>query len=125
MASQLLSIMGMPMARIVRRIQELRSTNYSNLRQFFEGDQPFNLDKPDAARKRLTSIVLPKKAHAIGKTTSQLDLGKFNVNLHSNLCSSNSATTLLCEAPLQEGDTLVLFGTPEDLEHAEAYLLNG
>ena len=125
MASQLLSIMGMPMARIVRRIQELRSTNYSNLRQFFEGDQPFNLDKPDAARKHLTSIVLPKKAYAVGKTISQLELSKFNVNLHSNLRSSNSSATLLSETPLQEGDALVLFGTPEDLEHAEAYLLNG
>ena len=26
---------------------------------------------------------------------------------------------------LKTGDTLVLFGTPECLEHAEAYLLNG
>ena len=124
MASQLLSIMGMPMARIVRRVQELRNTNYRNLRQFFQDNQDFNIDKPDASRKRLTSIVLPKKAYAVGKSVRELDLAKFEVNLHSNLRSGGN-TTLLSETPLKEGDALVLFGTPEDLEHAEAYLLNG
>ena len=125
MASQLLSIMGMPMARIVRRVQALRNTNYSNLRQFFQSNEQFDLHKPDASRKHLTSIVLPKNAFAVGKTVQALELGKFNVNLHSNLRSHNSTATLLSETPIKAGDTIVLFGTPEDLEHAEAYLLNG
>lgn len=125
MASQLLSIMGMPMARIVRRVQELRNTNYSNLRQFFQTGDQFDLHKPEASRKHLTSIVLPKNAYAVGKTVQELNLGRFNVNLHSNLRSQNSTATLLSETALKVGDTLVLFGTSEDLEHAEAYLLNG
>lgn len=125
MASQLLSIMGMPMARIVRRVQELRNTNYSNLRQFFQANENFDLDKPDASRKRLSSIVLTKNAYAIGKTVQDLELTKFNVNLHTSLRESNHTATPLSESPLQAGDTVVLFGTPEDLEHAEAYLLNG
>ncbi|HEX5637135.1 MAG TPA: monovalent cation:proton antiporter-2 (CPA2) family protein [Gammaproteobacteria bacterium] len=125
MASQILSIMGMPMARIVRRVQELRTTNYSHLRQFFQSGNQFDLHKPEASRKHLTSIVLPKNAYAVGKTVQELNLGKFNVNLHSNLRSHDSSAIHHTETPLKAGDTMVLFGTSEDLEHAEAYLLNG
>lgn len=125
MASQLLSLMGMPMARIVRRVQQLRHDNYNTLREFFHGDQDLDLEKPEESRKRLTSITLQAGAYAIGKTLEQLELEKSGVTVRTNRRSAVASQQPTPGMQLKEGDVLVLFGTPESLEHAEALLLNG
>jgi CPA2 family monovalent cation:H+ antiporter-2 len=124
LTSQLLSVMGMPMTRIVRRVEEMRKTNYSHMRQYFQDNEHFNIDKPDEARKRLGSVVITAKSPAVGKSLKELDLEKFHVKLNSLRYHNGKADTSY-ETFLQAGDTLVLYGTPEELEHAEAFLLNG
>ena len=125
MASQLLSLMGIPMARIVRRVQELRNDNYSTLRQFFHGNEADDLSKPEETRKRLTSITLPQNAFALGKTLDELELTKAGVEIHTDHRQNVNTHEISYNTHLEAGDVLVLFGTPECLEHAEAILLNG
>lgn len=125
MVSQLLSLMGMPMSRIVRRVQQLRNDNYNTLREYFHGDEHIDLDKPEESRKRLTSITLESGAFAIGKTLEELNLEKSGVTVHTNRRSDTRSQKPTPGMQLKQGDVLVLFGTPEDLEHAEGYLLNG
>jgi len=125
MSSHMLSLMGVPMSRIVRRIQEMRADNYTTLRQYFHDDTHNDIELPDDARKRLISITLEKGANAIGKTLNELQLEKSGVNVHNNRRSDNTQTNPKPDAILNEDDILVLFGTPECLEHAEAIILNG
>lgn len=125
LASQLLSLMGIPMARIVRRIQALRNENYASLRQFFQSDEAVNIEQPESSRKRLTSLTLPEGAHAIGKTLEELQLDQYGVSIQTNRRNDDHEHINSDGRSLKAGDVLVLFGTPENLEHAENILLSG
>jgi len=125
MASHVLSILGMPMARIVRRVQEMRNNKYSTMREFFHGNENDDLELPDDLRKRLSCVTLEHGAYAIGKKLKDLQLESMGVTLNKNRRDDSNVVPPNSTEVLQEGNILVLFGTPEALEHAEGYLLNG
>lgn len=125
MASHVLSILGMPMAKIVRRVQEMRTHKYSTMREFFHGDDVNDLEKPNDVRKRLSCITLQDGAYAIGKKLEDLHLREKGITLHKNRRDDSEVVPPTSDEELKSGDVLVLFGTPEDLEHAEGFLLNG
>jgi len=125
MASHVLSILGMPMAKIVRRMQVVRNNKYATMREFFHGDETDDLELPDDLRKRLSCVTLEHSAFAIGKKLENLELDSMGITLHKNRDDNSNVVPPDSTKILQEGDVLVLFGTPEALEHAEGYLLNG
>jgi len=125
MASHVLSILGMPMAKIVRRMQEMRNNKYATMREFFHGNETDDLELPDDLRKRLSCITLKEGAYAIGKTLDELRLDSKGVSLHKNRRDDANVVPPNSDKALQAGNILVLFGTPEALEHVEGYLLNG
>lgn len=125
MASHVLSILGMPMAKIVRRVQEMRNNKYATMREFFHGNESDDIELPDDVRKRLSCVTLQYGAYAIGKTLEELKLGSIGITLHKNRRDDSNVVPPNSEKVLKEGNILVLFGTPEALEHAEGYLLNG
>ncbi len=126
MASHVLSILGIPMAKIVRRVQQMRNNQYVNMREFFRADDENDgLEMPDEIRKRLTSLTLQEGAYAIGKNLQELKLESKGVTLHKNRSDDTKVVPPNSDKLLKPGDVLVLFGTPEDLEHVEGFLLNG
>ena len=125
MASHVLSILGFPMAKIVRRIQQMRSNKYVTMREFFHGDETDDLELPDDLRKRLSSYTLSAGDFAIGKKLSDLQLASKGITLQKNRKDDSNVVPPNSDIELKQGDVLVLFGTPEDLEHIEGYLLNG
>jgi len=125
MASHVLSILGMPMAKIVRRVQDMRKNKYSTMREFFHGDEADGIEQPDDVRKRLSCVTLQHGAYAVGKTLSDLQLHSKGVTLNKNRRDDLNVVSPNSSEILQEGNVLVLFGTPEALEHVEGFLLNG
>jgi len=125
MASHVLSLLNVPMSKIVRRVQEMRNNKYATMREFFHGDEVDDLELPDDVRKRLSSYTLEKGDFAIGKKVQDLQLHSKGITLHKNRKDDTNVVPPNSDAELKEGDVLVLFGTPEDLEHIEGYLLNG
>lgn len=125
MASHVLSILGMPMSKIVRRVQEMRNNKYATMREFFHGDEMDNLELPDDIRKRLSCVTLDDGAYAIGKKLDELHLIAKGITLHKNRRDDSNVVSPNSDKALKQGDVLVLFGTPEDLEHVEGFLLNG
>jgi len=125
MASHVLSLLNVPMSKIVRRIQEMRNNKYATMREFFHGDEVDDLELPDDVRKRLSSYTLEKGDFAIGKKLHDLQLHSKGITLHKNRKDDTNVVPPNSDVELKEGDVLVLFGTPEDLEHIEGYLLNG
>ena len=125
MASHVLSILGIPMARIVRRIQAVRNNKYATMREFFHSNETNDLELPDDVRKRLSSYTLEKGAYAIGKKLPDLQLQAKGITLRKNRKDDSRVVPPNFDKALQQGDVLVLFGTPEDIEHAEGFLMNG
>jgi len=125
MASHVLSLLGMPVAKIVRRIQEVRNNKYVTMREFFHGSEADGLELPNDIRKRLSSYTLQEGAYAVGKNLRDLQLHSKGITLHKNRKDDLSVVPPNSDKSLKAGDVLVLFGTPEDLEHVEGFLMNG
>ena len=125
MASHVLSILGIPMAKIVRRVQEMRNNKYATMREFFHSNENDGLELPDDVRKRLSSYTIEKGSFAVGKKLHDLHLASKDITLHKNRKDDSNVVPPNSDKILEEGDVLVLFGTPEALEHIEGFLMNG
>ena len=123
LASHALALVGVPMRRVIRLVQDQRDARYNLLRGFFHGADDDTVHERD--QERLTTVTLPMGARTVGKPLGQLALHAVGVRLvslrHANGSSSPPADTLV----LQDGDTLVISGKPEALSIAEAKLLKG
>ena len=120
LASHALALVGVPMRRVIRIVQEQRDARYKLLRGFFHGADDNSLD--ELQNERLASVTLAPGAQAIGSTLAELELQLLEVRVIS-LRRSNGKTVAAPEsAVLQEGDTLVLSGRAEPLAVAEQNL---
>ena len=125
LASHALMLLGVPLKRVVRRVQDVRSHRYSLLRGFFHGES----DEPDAggeARElRLHSVRLDTGSYAAGKALRDLALGATGATLSVLRRTDTRMTSPPPETMLNEGDVLILLGTGDQLEAAEIRLLRG
>ena len=125
LASHALVLLGVPLKRVVRRIRDVREHRYSLMRGFFHGgtDQAEN---PDEAREpRLHSVTLARGASASGRSLGELALGELGVRVTALRRRELRMISPDPQTALQEGDVIVLLGTPEQLAAAEMRLLQG
>jgi len=125
LASHALMLLGVPLKRVVRRVQDVRSHRYSLLRGFFHGesDQP---DSGDEARElRLHSVRLDAGSYAAGKALRELTLEAIGATVSVLRRIDTRMSSPSPETMLEEGDVLVLLGTGDQLEAAEIRLLRG
>lgn len=125
LASHLLLLLGAPVSRVVRQIQQVRNNRYQVLRAFFHGEESPALESPGAFRERLHTVTLPEGAFAVGRS-----VGEVNLKDRGTVITAVRRGGIRGPHPhdammIQAGDALVLYGTPEDLERAEARLLSG
>jgi CPA2 family monovalent cation:H+ antiporter-2 len=125
LSSHLMLLLDVPMRRIVGHIQQARSDRYQILRQFFHGQEISDLDDPSFIREGLHSLTLPKGAFAVGKTLQELDLEAHNISVTAIRRDDKIGPTPTPNVELLEGDVVVVYGAPEDLEHADNILLSG
>lgn len=125
LSSHLLLLLGIPVSAVVRRVREVRSNRYSMLRGFFLGEERLSLTQPDSLRRRLYSVVLTEKAHAIGKTLQSLNLENTGVIVSAIRRGGIRGPQPEPDTELMSGDVLVVYGTMEEIERAEAILLGG
>jgi CPA2 family monovalent cation:H+ antiporter-2 len=125
LASHALMLLGVPLKRVVRRVQDVRSHRYSLLRGFFHGesDQP---DSGDEARElRLHSVRLEAGSYAAGKALRELALEATGATVSVLRRIDTRMSSPSPETMLEQGDVLVLLGTGDQLEAAEIRLLRG
>ena len=122
LASHALALVGVPMRRVIRIVQDQRDARYGLLRGFFHGADDVSTDELNA--ERLSSLTLTPGAHAIGKTVSQLDiLHNFDVRVVSVRRRGGKVMPMAQDPLMEDGDTLVLSGKTEALAAAEQELL--
>lgn len=121
LASHALVVLGVPLRRVVHRVQAARDERYASLRGYFHaaGD---TAEEDDHLQVRLHSVTLGADASAVGKSVEALDLGQTGCAV-SMLRRAKDRVEISSQTRLQEGDTLVLRGTTAAIALAEARLL--
>ena len=121
LASHALVTLGVPLRRVVHRVQRARDERYASLRGYFHGDSDVEEDA-EHLHVRLHSVVLRQHAGAIGSNLAQLDLAQFGAEV-TTLRRCKNRIDLTSDIVLQEGDIVVLRGTSESVSRAEKRLL--
>lgn len=120
-ASQAMLLLGVPLARVLRRVQAERAGHYRQLRELFVDDA---LDAGDAAQPggdRLHVVQLPAGSALAGRALAELPLHGATVSalVREGVRQPHPPPAL----QVRGGDALVLFGPAEALARAEAALL--
>jgi CPA2 family monovalent cation:H+ antiporter-2 len=121
LASHALALVGVPMRRVIRVVQDQRDARYGLLRGWFHGADDDTVDELQTAR--LHSVTLPSAATCIGQTLADQALHAIGVAVVSVRRASGAVTKPDERLVLGAGDTLVLSGLPEPLALAEGKLL--
>jgi CPA2 family monovalent cation:H+ antiporter-2 len=123
LASHVLMSLKVPPATVMRSVAELRGNRYEMLRTVIaSGDKAGN---EVAFQEELRSVVVPPGSWCIGKCVDEVrragaQVAFTGIRRHGILGREPSGDT-----EFADGDIVVIYGTPEQLEHAEAVLLAG
>lgn len=123
LASHALALVGVPMRRVIRIVQDQRDARYNLLRGYFHGAD--DRSEQELEQERLSTITLPLGAGALGRALSHFALHAQGVRVVSLRRSNGHTVDPASDPMLQDGDTLVLSGRPETLATAEEILLEG
>ena len=123
LASHALALVGVPMRRVIRIVQDQRDARYNLLRGFFHGADDNSVD--ELQHERLATLTLPIGARAAGQALQEFALHAMGVRVVSLRRSNGIATEVQDTTLLEGGDTLVLSGKAETLALAEQKLLKG
>jgi monovalent cation:H+ antiporter-2, CPA2 family len=123
LASHALALVGVPMRRVIRVVQDQRDARYNLLRGYFHGADDDGLDEIE--HERLHTVTLPPAGRTVGQTLGSLGLDSFDVRLVSLRRASGQTASPGDDCRLEGGDTLVLSGKAPGLSLAEDRLLAG
>ena len=121
LASHALALVGVPMRRVIRVVQDQRDARYGLLRGYFHGADDDGIDELQTAR--LLSVTLPAAGSHLGQTLADQALHAVGVTVVSVRHAAGAVTAPDDSLVLAAGDTLVLSGLPEPLALAESKLL--
>jgi monovalent cation:H+ antiporter-2, CPA2 family len=122
---QVLLLLRLPVSKVMRTVSDIRASRYATLRGVFRHEGAQVVDETHSFREELRSIVLPPGAWAVGRRLEEVRaqgaaVGFAAVRRHGITGRQPDDST-----ELREGDIVLIHGTPEALEHAEAVLLAG
>lgn len=123
LASHALALVGVPMRRVIRVVQDQRDARYDLLRGYFHGADDDNADEVN--HERFNSFTLNADAHAVGSAISALNLEDIGVRVASLRRRDGQRCELAQDTLLADGDTLVLSGRPAALAMAVDRLQKG
>jgi CPA2 family monovalent cation:H+ antiporter-2 len=123
--SHLLLLLKLPVPRVIRTVNDIRSHRYGMLRQYFPSADALPLDSSHAFREELHSVILPPHAWAVGRSIAELSARGSRASVSAVRRDGIVGREPSPETLLKEGDVVVVCGTPEAVEHAETLLLMG
>ncbi|MBC7681899.1 MAG: cation:proton antiporter [Ferruginibacter sp.] len=123
LASHALALVGVPMRRVIRVVQDQRDGRYNLLRGYFHGADDDGVD--ELHHERLTTLTLTLVAKCLGKPLGRLALHAVGVRVISLRRKNGKTEEPLDSVLLQDGDTLVLSGEAATLALAEDKFFKG
>jgi CPA2 family monovalent cation:H+ antiporter-2 len=123
--SHLLLLVKLPVGQVIRTVNDIRSHRYSMLRQYFRAAGAEHLDESHAFREELHSVILPPQAWAVGRSITDLAERGSQATVNAVRRDGIVGREPSPDTVFKEGDVVVVYGTPEAVEHAETLLLMG
>jgi CPA2 family monovalent cation:H+ antiporter-2 len=125
LVSHVLMLLHVPVSRVVRTLGEIRNNRYAVLRNIVRRGDARPVDETSEHREELKSVVIPPGAWSVGRSLHEVrsrgvEVTFTGVRRHGILGREPSGETVL-----HDGDIVVIYGQPEELERAEAVLLAG
>ena len=125
LVAHVLLLLDVPAQDVLQTTEEIRHDRYAVLRNVFRrGDAPA-LGGERALRQQLRTVVLPPGARGVGRSLAELGLNRGPVRVTAVRREGIVGRDPTPDMRLREGDVVVLWGTPENLESAEVRLLMG
>jgi CPA2 family monovalent cation:H+ antiporter-2 len=121
LASHALVMMGVPLRRVVHRVQSARDERYASLRGYFHGASDA-ADDPEHLYVRLHSVILRDDASAVGRRIEQLDLDEVGAEV-TTIRRGKERLDVTPHTMLNAGDVVVLRGSADAVTRAEDRLL--
>ena len=125
LASQALLLSGVPLNRVIRRLQENRARRYSVFSGFFRVPVDTSAEEMENTQPRFQNVLLGERDAAVGKILGEMNLAELDVEVNAvrrhNVRGSQPAEDMV----MQPGDVMVLFGQPIALMAAEKRLRVG
>jgi CPA2 family monovalent cation:H+ antiporter-2 len=123
LASHVLMSLKVPPSTVMRSVAQLRGNRYEMLRTVIaRGDHSEN----DAAfSEEVRSVVLPPGSWCIGKCVDEVRKAGAQVAFTGIRRQGILGREPAGDMAFEDGDIVVIYGTPEALEHAEAVMLAG
>lgn len=125
LAATLLHVLGVPATRILHQVQHVRAARYSLLRSVFRSGEAPVRSLDHAFREELRNITVGSDAAAIGLTLEETRLAECGCVVTALRRDGIIGKQPAPGTELRPGDTLTLYGTPEDLDRAETRLIDG
>jgi CPA2 family monovalent cation:H+ antiporter-2 len=123
LASHVLMSLNVPPATVMRSVAELRGNRYEMLRNVIARGDGMSNDAEFVEAVR--SVVLPPGSWCIGKCVDEVRRAGADVAFTGIRRQGILGREPKGDTEFQDGDIVVIYGTPEALEHAEAVLLAG
>jgi CPA2 family monovalent cation:H+ antiporter-2 len=125
LVSHVLMLLRVPVSRVVRALGEIRNSRYAVLRNIVRPGDSGMVDETGEQREEIKSIVVPPGAWAVGRSLGEVRnrgvaVTFTGVRRHGILGREPAENTVL-----RDGDIVVIYGQPDELERAEAVLLAG
>src|SRR3984893_17164629 len=125
LVSHVLMLLHVPVARVVRTLGEIRSNRYAVLRNIVRRGDARPIDETSEHREELKSVVGPPGAWAVGRTLGEVRNRGVEVTFTGVRRQGILGREPAGDTVLRDGDIVVIYGQPEELERAEAVLLAG
>lgn len=124
LATHTLTLIGTPVARVIRRMRQIRTQRYSLMRGFFLGATDID-EGPDAQEERLHSVSLPVGAFAVSRRIGDLGFETSGARVAAVRRRGVRSLDPDHDMCFEAGDVVVLLGLPNCLAAAEEKLLKG
>ena len=125
LVSHVLMLLHVPVTRVVRTVNDIRNNRYAVLRNIVRRGDARPLDETHEFREELKSVVIPPGAWSVGHTLGEVRNRGVHVTFTGIRRQGILGREPAGETVLRDGDIVVIYGQPEELERAEAVLLAG
>ncbi len=125
LASHALMLLGVPVRRVLRRVQSVRESRYHVLRGVFRGDVQEDGDGVERPHTRLHSVFIVPGAPSVGKSLGELQLTDLGVEITAIRRRGVKSLSPAPDTIIEQGDVMVLFGSDDTIGAAEIRLLQG
>ncbi|MEJ0034556.1 MAG: cation:proton antiporter [Gammaproteobacteria bacterium] len=127
LVSQVLMLLNVPVAKVMRTVSDIRNSRYAVLRNVvnLDGASFVPIENAPEDAEQLRTVLLPPGAWGVGRTLDEVRSRGAEVTFNSIRRHGIVGREPGGETSLRDGDIVVIYGSPKACEHAESVLLAG